>query len=208
MKEIDFDYLRSVSKLFPADVRWGVGFDGQRLGIVGYAMVQDGHKKQKRNPSVFEPLLRPMVFYAVEMSDVSIRRSLMVFDTIASSTGLRSLNLLTEGEGGAADVFTTQIRKTTNHKVRQFKSTGQGRYFSVEQVVISVRDDMVDGQIKLAPEFEARPERVLLDEELAVTEPGKRLTVLQAAYSFGLGFWSCLDQRKPFAVGGSSFRVY
>jgi len=203
MNDLDFDYLNEIGHQLPSSgsVRWGISFDGQRLAIVGYAICQTGRTVgTKGREGHFEAELGPRIFYAGQVSGVSMTRAVLLFDRIASATGLMGLSLVMEGVNGSHDVFFRHLRKNSGHGVVQFKAD-QGKYFENSDVLMAVLDDQSTGLINLAPEFEGRPERVLLDEEMGAVDLDRKLTPLQGAFLFGLGWWSCKQKRQRWQVG-------
>jgi hypothetical protein len=193
----DRQYLAEIGPLLPvASTRWGVAFDGQRL-----AMVEVGPGAWKRDES-------PMVFWAAMFPGCTINRAVRLFDEIAHLTGLLGLTLVMRGNLGRYEVFVRHLHKLDGrHGVRLF-SQGGGRWFEDSEALAAVADDRFEGLIRIAPEFENRPERVMLDEEIGLIDPDSKLTLLQEAFVFGLGYWSCVERRPKFYVGPSSFRVY
>jgi hypothetical protein len=211
MNDLDFDYLKLVGKSIPAatGARWGCAFDGQRLALVGYAICETGRRiPVKGRPLHSQAETGPKIFYAGEVSGVSISRAVLLFDRIAQACGLIGLTLRMEGAGGRNEVFYRHLKNENRHAVAQFKAS-QGKYFEIADVLMAIRDDQATGLISLAPEFEGRPERVMLDEEVAAIDLDRKLTMLQSAFVYGLGHWSCLDQRARYAVGSvPGFRLY
>ena len=76
------------------------------------------------------------------------------------------------------------------------------------EVLGAVADDRAEGVITLAPEFQPRPERVLLDEEIALVDPSKPFSPLQEAFIYGLGEWSCKRKRPKYKIGQANLRLW
>ena len=131
-------------------------------------------------------------------------RSVLLFDRIASATGLMGLSLVMEGVNGSHDVFFRHLRKNSDHGVVQFKAD-QGKYFENSDVLMAVLDDQSTGLISLAPEFEGRPERVLMDEEMGVVDLDRKLTPLQG----GVFVWAWLVelQAETATVAGRGYKL-
>lgn len=205
---IDFDYLSSIGPNIPVSGSyWGCAFDGQRLGLVGYALCQSDRLREI-SPGTYENHLTPMVFYAVSMTGVSISRAVRLFDQIALNTGEIGLTLQMKGALGRNEVFVRHIRSLQGrHGVNLF-TEGQGRWFKESEVLSAVADDREEGLIRLAPEFQEKTERVMLDEEIALIDLDQKLTPLQEAFLYGLGTWSCKSERKKYTVGSTNVRLY
>jgi hypothetical protein len=75
-------------------------------------------------------------------------------------------------------------------------------------VITAVCDDKVEGVFRLADEFKSRPERVMLDEEIRVIDPESRFTMVQEAFLYGLGAWSCKVKRSKSGGAWAGCRVY
>lgn len=205
---IDYDYLTEIGRFIPnSGSRWGCSFDGQRLALVGYALCNTGEHRET-SPGMFEACLSPMVFFATAVSGVSMSRAVRVFDQIALSIGDEGLSLQMKGALGRREVFIRHLRSLGGrHGVTLF-SEGQGRWFEETEVITAVADDKEENLIRLAPEFQDRPERVLLDEEIALIDPRERMSPLQEAFVYGLGEWSCKTQRRKFHVGATTLSLY
>ena len=82
------------------------------------------------------------------------------------------------------------------------------RHYDELEVLSAVNDDKVEGVIRLAPEFERRPERTLLDEEIGLIDLDGKMSPLQEAFIYGLGDWSCKKQRPKFQIGNVDIRFW
>ena len=206
---IDSAYLQSLQPKLPlTGVHWGCCFDGQRLALVGYTMVTTGDHQRIGNTKYLEPVKAPIIFYAAMLPAMSISRSVRAFDTIAEACGLLGLGLIFKGQLGRNEVFIRHLRTLSGrHGVRLFHE-GQGRHFDEVEVLSAVNDDKVEGVIQLAPEFERRPERTLLDEEIGLIDLDGKMSPLQEAFIYGLGEWCCKKQRPKFRVGQTPFRMW
>ena len=198
--KLDFSYLQTIAPYIPpSGARWGCSFDGQRLALVGYCLC-DRSDAVESSAGYFEREQSPMIFYAAVLTGVSMARAVRTFDQIAAATGTIGLTICLKGALGPREVFVRHLKKhTSNHGVILF-TQGPGRWFEESEVVAAVADDRSEGVIRLAPQFEPLTERILLDEEIALIEPDRKLTPLQEAFIYGLGHWSC-GQRKKNVVG-------
>lgn len=205
---IDFDYLASVGPCLPMTGGfWGCAFDGQRLALVSYALCKSD-ELEEISPRSYQNRITPMVFYAASLTGVSISRAVRIFDQICLATGEFGLALQMRGALGRNEVFVRHIRSLNGRHAVNLFSEGQGRWFEESEVVAAVADDKEEGVIRLAPEFEDRPERLLLDEEIGLIDLDQKMTPLQEAFVYGLGEWSCKKQRAKYKVGNSNIRVY
>lgn len=206
---VDTDYLTSLQEKLPlSGVHWGCSFDGQRLALVGYTMIKTGEYSPINNTNNLEAVTAPIIFYAGMFSGMSISRSVRLFDTIAEACGLLGLGLIFKGQLGRNEVFIRHLRTLGGrHGVRLFHE-GQGRHFDEVEVLSAVNDDKVEGVIRLAPEFERRPERTLLDEEIGLIDLDGKMSPLQEAFIYGLGEWCCKKQRPKFHIGALPFRMW
>jgi hypothetical protein len=197
---IDFDYLAEVGEKLPyAGVRWGIGIDGQTLGIVAYALCNKGTVETlKDQPHVYQAVPEPIVFYAGVAEKMTVSAMVDLFDIIAQTIDRPGLTLVMEGALGDRETMVKQLNE--RHGVLLFKKS-QGRYFDISEVIGSVADDQLTKRITLAPEFENRTERLMLDSEVGLIENGKKLSPIQAAHIWGLGYWSCVERRKKWSCG-------
>jgi hypothetical protein len=208
MMNIDFDYLAEVGHAMPATgVRWGCSFDGQRLALVGYAICGTGRSVPGKDPGVFVAEKAPTLFFATSLSGCPISRAVRTFDQIAEATGQMGLTLVMRGLLGRREVFARHLKQVGRHGLLLFNE-GQGRWFDPAEVVAVVGEDKEEGLIRLAPEFEDRPERVLLDEEIGLIDLDSKLSPLQEAFVYGLGYWSAREKRPKYYVGPSNFAIY
>lgn len=200
MLNIDFDYLESIAgQIPPLGVRWGCSFDGQRLALVGYAVVQNGNHIEGSSPGTYVAETTPMIFFATATTGCSMSRAVRILDQIASTIGHIGLTLVMKGGLGRNEVFVRHLKKIGRHGTILF-SEGQGRWFEEIEVMGAVADDRDEGVIRIAPEFEDRPERQLLNESIKLSEVGK-LEPLQEAFVYGLGEWSCKERRRKYHIG-------
>jgi hypothetical protein len=208
MMQLDLDYLATIDQVAPlTGRRWGCSFDGQRLGLVGYALCKRDQLVEVR-PGFWEADVSPVVFYAGQFDGCSITRAVRIFDQITGVMGGVGLSLYIRGALGPREVFVRHLKTLGGrHGVKLF-SEGQGRWFEPCEVIAAVGDDQGEGVIRLAGEFEGRPERVMLDEEMGLVDPDKKLTPVQEAFIYGLGAWSCKERRAKYHVGPSKFFVY
>ncbi len=206
---VDTEYLNSIQEKLPlSGVHWGCSFDGQRLVMVGYTMIKTGEYKRVGNGTGLDPITNPIVFYAGMFSGMSISRSVRLFDAISEACGLVGLGLIFRGQLGRNEVFIRHLRTLEGrHGVRLF-SEGQGRHYDEIEVLSAVNDDKVEGVIRLAPEFERRPERTLLDEEIGLIDLDRKLSPLQEAFIYGLGEWCCKRKRPKYRVGSTRVRLW
>lgn len=203
---IDFDYLANISDMIPSPgSSWGCYFDGQRLALVGFAMATHPDLVEV-NPGDFQRRRSPVIFYAALLNGVSMTRATKIFDQIASALGEQFLTLIMKGSLGHNEVFARHLRREKKHGVRLFRD-GTGRYYDDAEVILSVADHRAEGKIRLAPEFENQPERVLLDEEIALIDPTVPLSPLAEAFVFGLGEWSCKGERKKYHAKFVNLRI-
>ena len=205
---IDFEYLAEIGPLLPAaGVRWGCSFDGQRLALVGYAICDTGRSVLGKDPGVYVRENAPMVFFATTLNGCPISRAVRTFDQITEVTGLMGLTLVMRGMLGRREVFARHLKQVGRHGLLLFNE-GQGRWFEPEEVVAVVAEDKEEGMIRLAPEFEDRPERVLLDEEIGLIDLASKLSPLQEAFVYGLGYWSARESRPKYFGGATSVALY
>ncbi len=199
---IDYDYLATIPDLHPraTSVRWGCTFDGRQMALVGYLTEGNGEWNRVKGSMEVRQGDEVVVFYAALLPGCTITRAGRVLDGISRALKVNSLNLYMEGTLGRNEVFLRALKKGTNHKVKLFRE-GAGIWFDQIEVIASIADDQETGQITVAPEFKSRPERVLLDEATGVIEEDVRMSPLQSAFVYGVGYWSCREQRKKFAMG-------
>lgn len=197
---LDISYLQEIAPYIPpTGARWGCSFDGQRLALVGYCLC-DRPDAVESSAGYFEKSRSPMIFYAAVFTGVSMARAVRIFDQIADATGTIGLTICLKGALGPREVFARHLKNHGNRHGVVLFSQGPGRWFEESEVVAAVADDRGEGVIRLAPQFEPLTERILLDEEIALIEPDKKLTPLQEAFVYGLGNWSC-GARKKFTIG-------
>lgn len=207
MMTLDTGYLSEIAPLLPiSGTRWGCSFDGQRMALVGYSLcVSDRHTETESGVWMKEET--PVLFYASVFSDCTINRAVRMFDEMAAILGLSGLTLVFRGALGAREVFVRHVQRTGRHGIKLFNGT-QGRWFKESEVLSAVADDKAEGVIRLAPEFENRPERVMLDEEIGLIDLDRRLSPLAEAFVFGLGYWSCVERRPKWQVGATNIPIY
>jgi hypothetical protein len=206
--QLDLEYLAAIDRVAPlSGRRWGCSFDGQRLGLVGYALCKSDQLVEIK-PGVWGDEMTPIVFYAGHFDGCSITRSVRIFDQISEVMGGVGLGLYMRGALGPREVFVRHLKTLKGrHSVRLF-SEGQGRWFEPVEVIAAVSDDKDEGVIRLADEFKNRPERVMLDEEMGLVDPDSRFTPVQEAFLYGLGSWSCKERRAKYHVGESNIRLW
>lgn len=207
---IDFDYLSSISRTVPfKGTMFGCSFDGQRLALVGYSLVNTGEFEPiERGSNQLKAVQAPKIFFATYLEQITITRAMRVFDQIGGCLGTSSLALVVRGTNGRNDVFLRHLRAHgSGHSAKLF-TEGQGRHYEALEVLGAVADDRAEGVITLAPEFQPRPERVLLDEEIALVDPSKPFSPLQEAFIYGLGEWSCKRKRPKYKIGQANLRLW
>lgn len=202
MISIDTDYLASIPEAHPKpkEIRWGCSFDGRQLALVGFILEPNGNYiPMSRNSNQLVADTDAIVFYASTFPGCTISRAVNVIDEVRSVLGGCDMNLFFEGALGRTEVFIRHLRMHTSHKTRLFRE-GQGKWYEPVEVMASVADDQEMGRIRMSPLFVDRPERVLLDESMAVIEE-RVMSPLQSAFVYGLGYWACRERRKKFATG-------
>ncbi len=204
----DLKYLSTIGGAFPSRTCfWGVAFDGQRLGMIGYGL-RRAEKMIQIRPGAWDYEYPPVIFYAGRFEGCSMSMAVRIFDQISEAMGGGGLSLCLRGALGWRDLFVQHLRSQNGrHEVELF-SQGQGRLFEPVEVITAVCDDKVEGVIRLADEFKSRPERVMLDEEIRVIDPESRFTMVQEAFLYGLGAWSCKVKRSKSGGVWAGCRVY
>ena len=207
MNNIDFEYLRAFLRRCQYERLRGCSFDGRGwlwLAFLGGT----GEYEKRKNSTYLDPVTAPIVFYAGSFTGVSISRAVRMFDQITEACGLLGLGLIFKGSLGRNEIFIRHLRTLGGrHGVKLF-TEGQGRHYDEMEVLAAVNDDKVEGVIRLAPEFEKRPERTLLDEEIGLIDLDGKMSPLQEAFIYGLGEWCCKKQRPKFRIGQTSFRMW
>lgn len=200
---IDFDYLKTVPKEHPhaSSVRWGCSFDGRQLALVGYILEPNGRfLPRKKRFTELIPEQDAIVFFATVVPGCTITRAVKVLDSIADALTMNGLTVYVEGALGRNEVFLRHLKKHTRHEAKLFRESS-GKWFQQVEVIAAVADDKSEDRIKMSPVFEPRPERVLLDEAIGVIEEEKKMAPLQDAFVYGLGYWSCKENRQKFQLG-------
>lgn len=199
---IDFDYLATIPKAHPkaTSVRWGCTFDGRQLALVGYLTEPNGEWTKMNSKFELVQDDHAVVFYALVIPSCTITRAIDILSRISSALTVSGLTLYVEGTLGRNEVFLRQLRKTTVHKVKLFRESG-GLFFDQVEVIAGIADDQETGRIQLSPAFKNRPEKVLLDDATSVIEEDVKMNSLQSAFVYGLGHWSCKEQRRKHSMG-------
>lgn len=198
--KIDLDYLAEIATKVPSSgCRWGVSHDGQTLAMVGYAICDSGRLVTKKDRKTLFREQSPLVFYACNLK-ATISQVLEIFDQVADVMGELGLTLHMEGGLGKRENFIRMIKQHGKHGVVLFREEG-GKLWEISEVIGAVADDTEMGVIQWAPEFQNRTEQTVLMDEISSIESGERLTPMQAAHLWGLGYWCCLKQRQKFTIG-------
>ena len=200
---IDFDYLATIPKAHPNanSLRWGCSFDGRQMALVGYMTEPNGvYRKVKNNIGLLQGE-NAVVFYAALLPSCTITKAVRVMDRISTvlNQEKKGLVVYVEGALGRNEIFIRNLRKTTPHKVKLFRE-GQGAWFDQLEVVAAIADDQEEGRLNISPSFKTRPERVLLDEATSIIEDDLKMNPLQSAFVYGVGHWSCKEQRRKFSA--------
>ena len=176
---------------------FGFALEGSSLGMVGYTILP-WHQTPQIFWSHYEERIDmdSAVAFARYMLNLAHSPKLII-------EGARSVNLI-------AKELTPVIRTSyTRPELIQFARTSGG-YYKLEEVMLAVLTDIRSERISTLECFKDRPEREVLMSHLASIEAREeKLTALQQAFIYGLGYWSCAVKRPKYGSGVvEGFRVY
>lgn len=211
---IDLSYLDD--QLAP-NLRVGVSFDGQRVGIVAYSLsrslglfpeyVEHAQTGRKIRVGLVEEYA-PEVFAAYQSEDCHLGKMMEILRQLCYHSKGENLVLI-EGQEVGRSFLSMELKKAVlPAKVKEFRKTS-GRRYTLEEVIAAVLTDIRSEDIRMWPQFEERPERIDLKATLEAIEPREtRITPLQEAFLYGLGFWSCVERRAKYRTGATDFRLW
>jgi hypothetical protein len=224
MKNLTIDaieYLGSLAGKVP-NTRVGIGYDGQRLGIVCFSLVRDNNREPKErvvkqyiggmqyNQTVHEPYKAAYVWFADIFEGVgsnTVFRQLDQILTLATDSTASGTEIYARGLPKVAWSFAREAKKNYGVKIFEFEKKSFGRW-TPEEVASAVIDDLYEERIVPAPEFRARPEFEILNSVLRNFKLSDEMDPLAEAAFYGFGYWSALQQRPKWHTGGSNFLVY
>lgn len=175
--------------------RFAIGFDGERLGVIGYSLVGVTVGGDRLDGAY--------VWFADRYENVGMNQAFELLGEltrIGIGVEVQEVPIYAKGQKASKWTFTEEAKKEYGIKVTEFEKKSYGRW-SVEEIVISVKDDMSQGLIAPAPEFRGRPEYETLNATLRNLKLTKDLDVLAEAAIYGLGYFSALERRKKWKIG-------
>ena len=211
------NYLTSLNGLVP-NTRVGLGFDGQRLGLICYSIVKDPNAPPRPVRSLSDPVeyinglrvaepirryrepCKALVWYADSFENVGISGVYRIVDQILElSTGTFSntTSIYCRGLRSRTWSFAKESRRTYGVRLIEFEKRAYGSW-SEEELTMCVLDDLSEGRIEPAPEFRRRPEFEILNSVLRNIRLGETFDPLAEAALYGLGSWSTLEQRPKW----------
>jgi hypothetical protein len=204
---LDLSYLHGTPR--PPEVRVGVAFDGQRLGLVAYAVANSMgmevvHRNEETGGKVLDHVRTPLIFGAYSNDQIYFP------DVVKTIECYQPSMVILGGSTTGKSILGVELKTIfSGVKIKEFYKTPQGRLYTLPEIISSVIADIRSERIVISPLFEGRPEREMLRTELSSVEPRMgSLSPVQEAFLFGIGLWSCSEQRKKYQSGGTSFHVY
>lgn len=201
------EYLSSLRGLIP-NATVGVGFDGQRLGVVCYSLIDDG--SERMNDGTFRKKHKSLVWYAESFDGVGMSG---VYDLgaqiadLATGRSPQDVQFVIRGDRKKTLAFVKEAKRLHGMKITEFEKKAYG--WAEDEIVTAVLDDIHTGRIAPAPEFQNRPEYQILNATLRNVRLGSQIDVLAEAALYGFGMFSAYRSRPKFYVGGlKDFRTY
>lgn len=187
------EYLSAIAGKQP-NGWFGIGFDGERLGVVAYSLVDsviDGENQQVA-----------LVWYADRFENCGMSKAMRTLDQLAGAAfncPISQVPIIAKGQKKGLWTFRREAEKNFGAKIIEFEKKSYGR-FTPEEVVMSVKDDISEGLIRPAPEFKGRPEFEDLNASLRNLKLTDDLDVVAEAAIYGFGLWSASGRRNKYAT--------
>lgn len=215
------NYLSSLQGMIP-NTRVGLSFDGQRLGVVCFSIIDDPRAtpiprviERKRTYVGSFPILnsspppkkptRLFVWYADNFEGIGISGVYGLLNQVLElSTGKFASDVGVYAKGQRETwSFAKESKRGYGVSIREFAKKAYG-YWSDEEVAMAVLDDLNEERITPAPEFRGRPEFEILNSVLRNLKIGDAMDPLAEAALYGFGYWSALEQRAKWGGWGST----
>lgn len=171
----------------------GLVMDGMSVGVVVYSLTRLIGYKQIGNTSSQAGVFAPEICwsYYSESSHLS--------DIVARVAGL-TRKIIIPGQEVGNSLIGKQLRNAGASKVIEFAAVA--RYYTLDEILTCVLDDVRTNQISVRPEYENSPQHEDLKTHLSSIETNERkLTALQRAFVIALGHWSAIHRRPKFTCG-------
>lgn len=201
------EYLSSLRGKVP-NTTMGIGFDGQRLGVVCYSLVDDGSEKMANGD--YRKKHKAIVWYAEAFDGVGMSG---VYDLgaqvadLATGTSPQDVQFVIRGDRKKTLAFVKEARRLHGIKITEFEKKAYG--WDEGEIITTVLDDIQTGRIAPAPEFQNRPEYQILNASLRSVRLGSQIDVLAEAALYGFGMFSAYRSRPKYYVGGlKNFQTY
>ena len=209
ISEVDADYLYEIRESLPAfGNNLGTALQGSNFAVIGFSLVpRCAVLKEPESPD--NAHLEPVVWFAESYKRTGMRKALSILGDISNCVGQPCLTVITPTE---RDVFYRQLQKQQDglfaHPLRAFLKGGH-KPVPIEELHLSVLDDIDNGEIHIAPEFVSRPSYEYMNKEMEAAEfSEKEGTALQQAFIYSMATFSYKRKRAPYNIGPSNFRVY
>jgi len=171
----------------------GFVMDGMSVGVVVYSLTRLIGHKQIGNTNAQTGVYAPEICwsYYSESSHLS-----EIIGRIAPLTK----TIIIPGQESGTSLIGKQLKSAGSKRVVEFASAA--RYYTLDEVLACVLDDVRTNQITVRPEYENSPQHEDLKTHLSSIEANERkLTALQRAFVIALGHWSAIKRRPKFSGG-------
>jgi hypothetical protein len=209
ISEMDADYLYSIRESLPAfGNNIGTALNGSDFGVICFSLCPRFQILREVETSENQ-CLEPIIWFAASYKRTGMRKALSIMGDISRCVGLPCMTVVTPTE---RDVFYRQLQKQQEgifaHPLRAFLKAGH-RPVPIEDLHLSVLDDIESGEIHIAPEFVSRPGYELMNREMEDADFTENLgSALQRAFIYSLSTYSYKKKRAPYQMGASNFIVY
>ena len=179
----------------------GFAADGMAVGIVVYTLTGDLGHERVGNTNMLRPVYGPEICWSYYSEKGHLT-------SIGQLLGGLTKTLIVPAAAHGKSVYTREVeRQGRGTKVIEFDQAA--RHYTTEEVLSLVLDDIRTERIRVRPEYEGSRQHEELKSHLSAIEAkDNRMTALQRAFLYGLGWWSAVKQRPKYHCGASNFAIY